>query len=244
MHLYSHRTHAAAWTLVTLALCALNLWNNGIYLPGDGPPSFYLEKDAAFGPAVPPVELHGVLLHLPAWWRTAFVVHVATASLALACGAVLCFPRLLRFPRAHRVLGYVYVNAVLWVAAPSGLVLALVAKGGALGTLGFAVPAALWWWFTWSGLVEIRAGRVQAHVRQITRSYALALSAPAFRVLYVAGGLTALDDEVAYLAALYLSTLASFWLSESWIRSQRPAHAAPSSRRTPRSTRLQPKGLS
>ena len=125
-------------------------------------------------------------------------------------------------PRWHRWLGYVYVNAVLWMAAPSGLVLAMFAKGGLAGTLGFTVAGSLWWWSTWCGYREIRAGDLPAHIRSMVRSYAWALSAPAFRAIQTAFYFVGLADEPNYVVSLWLSIAASIWLAEMFVRRRRP----------------------
>jgi len=122
-----------------------------------------------------------------------------------------------RHPAWHRRLGYVYLNAVLWMAAPSGLVLALVAKGGLWGTAGFAVAGVLWWHTTWSGYRAIRRGDVAAHVRAMVRSYSWALSAPAFRVIQTAVFLLGMEDAPSYVISLWLSIAASVWLAESFL---------------------------
>ena len=122
-----------------------------------------------------------------------------------------------RHPAWHRTLGYTYLNAVLWMAAPSGLALALTAKGGLWGTIGFALAGLLWWHTTWSGYRAIRRGDLPAHVRAMVRSYCWALSAPAFRIIQVVLFLFGLDDGSNYIVSLWLSIAASVWLAESFL---------------------------
>jgi hypothetical protein len=128
----------------------------------------------------------------------------------------------------------VYLNAVLWMAAPSGLALALVAKGGLWGTAGFAVAGAMWWYTTWSGYRAIRRGDLAAHVRAMVRSYSWALSAPAFRAIQAALFLLGFEDAPNYVISLWLSIAASVWLAESFLYRSRQTSltfvATPSSR--------------
>jgi hypothetical protein len=189
------------WTALTVGLCALLLVSNAIYFDGGPQPRFLLEKGAwAENP----------------WWLAAFYFHVVGASVCLAVGTPLMFLSWTRrHPRWHRCLGYVYFNSVLWIAAPMGLALALTAKGGLWGTLGFAVAGAAWWKTTWSGYQAIRRGDVAAHVREMIRSYSWALSAPAFRVVQVSLFWCGLDDATNYIVSLWLSIAASVWLAES-----------------------------
>jgi hypothetical protein len=104
------------------------------------------------------------------------------------------------------------------MAAPSGLALALVAKGGWWGTAGFGLAGSLWWYTTWSGYRAIRRGDLAAHIRAMVRSYSWALSAPAFRVIQMLLYLFGWDDASNYVVSLWLSIAASVWLAESCLR--------------------------
>ena len=131
MILFAKLPGAKWWTLLTVTASLAIVISNAIYFDGGPTPRFLLEK--------------GSWAHTP-WWLATFYAHIAGASICLLAGTPLMFPRWTSRHRAwHRRLGYVYFNAVLWVAAPSGLALALTAKGGAWGTLGFAVAGILWW---------------------------------------------------------------------------------------------------
>ena len=191
------------WTLATVVASAMILWNTTIYFDGGPRPQFLLEKAAWADQA---------------WWRAAFYFHIVGACLCLAAGSPLMFEAWTqKHPKWHRWLGYVYVNAVLWMAAPAGLVLALVAKGGAWGTAGFAVAGVLWWQTTWAGYRAILRRDLPVHIRCMVRSFALALSAPAFRVIQVGLYWTGMADETNYLVSLWLSLAVSIVLSESYL---------------------------
>lgn len=195
------------WTAATVVICGVVLLNNAVYFNGGAVPRFLLEKgDWA----------------RQAWWRAAFYFHVVGASVCLATGLPLMFPRWTRrHPGWHRRLGYVYLNAVLWMAAPAGLIMAPVAKGGAWGAAGFALAGSLWWIVTWSGYRAIVRGDLAAHVRGMVRSYSLALSAPIFRVFQALFYLAGLDDGTNYVVSLWLSLAASVWLAESYLYRRR-----------------------
>src|SRR5262245_20077778 len=122
MLLYAKLPGARWWTVLTVVACGLILLSNGIYFGGGASPRFLLEK----GPWAK-----------NSWWLTAFYFHVVGASVCLAAGTPLMFPVWTRsYPAWHRRLGYLYLNAVLWMAAPEGLFLAVVANGGLWGTTG------------------------------------------------------------------------------------------------------------
>lgn len=191
------------WTLATVVASAAILWNTSIYFDGGPRPRFLLEKG---------------LWPDQAWWLATFHFHIVGACVALAAGTPLMFEAWTRkHPHGHRWLGYVYINVVLWMAAPSGLVLALTAKGGAWGTAGFAVAGALWWQTTWAGYRAIRRRDLPAHIRCMVRSFALALSAPAFRVIQAGLFWVGMADETNYIVSLWLSLAVSAILSESYL---------------------------
>jgi uncharacterized membrane protein len=198
------------WTLATVVACGATLLSNTIYFNDGNPPRFLLEK--------------GDLAETP-WWLAAFYFHVVGASLCLAAGCPLMFPEWTRrHPKWHRRLGYLYVNAVLWMVAPSGLALASVAKGGLWSTVGFGLAGVLWWQTTWSGYRAIRRRDITAHVRAMVRSYAWALSAPAFRAIQASLFLAGAEDNANYVVSLWLSIAASVWLAEAFLdRSRRSA---------------------
>jgi len=126
-----------------------------------------------------------------------------------------------KHPACHRRLGYAYFNAVLWMAAPSGVALALTAKGGLVATAGFSLAGVLWWQSTWSGYRAIRRCDLSSHIRWMIRSYSWALSAPAFRAIQAALFMCGLPDGPNYVISLWLSIAVSVWLAESHIRRSR-----------------------
>lgn len=204
MVLFAKLRGAKCWTALTLAAGGLTLVSNAIYFEGGPTPRFLLEKgDWA----------------RQAWWLAAFYFHVVGASVCLASGTPLMFPRWTRrHPLWHRRLGYVYLNAVLWMAAPSGLALAPVAKGGLWGATGFALAGAAWWQTTWSGYRAIARGDMAGHIRGMVRSYSWALSAPAFRAIQTVFFVCGLADDVNYVVSLWLSIALSVLVAESYLR--------------------------
>lgn len=203
MLLFSDLRGARWWTTGTVAACGLLLLSNAIYFDGGPTPRFLLEKGAWGSNPV---------------WLAAFYFHIVGASICLAVGTPLMFPQWTRrHPDWHRRLGYVYFNAVLWMAAPTGIALALTAKGGLWGTAGFAVAGVLWWHTTWVGYRAIRRGDMAAHIRAMVRSYSWALSAPAFRIIQIALFAVGLDDATNYVVSLWLSIAASVGLAESFL---------------------------
>jgi len=201
MILYARLPGRIIWTIVTVLICGLVVWNNHVYFDGGPRPRFFYEK--------------GVWAEAT-WWRAAFYLHVVGASVCLLVGTPLMFPAWTkRHPRWHRWLGYLYINVVLWLAIPTGMLLGTVAKGGWFSTVGFSLAGLIWWRTTWTGYTTIQAGRVDAHIRAMIRSYCWALSAPIFRLIQLALVPFELSDDANYVWSLWLSNLAAPLLAET-----------------------------
>jgi uncharacterized membrane protein len=158
-------------------------------------------------------------------WRACFYAHLLGGLVCLATGPVLMWNGLLRAPRVHRVLGRAYVMAVLGCSGPASLYLALRAHGGLAGKLGFLVLGLLWCATTARGVQLVLRGRIAAHRRWMIRSYALALSAVFFRILFVLLPLAGVDGETSYVVSLWASLVVSVVAGEVLARG--PAAARP-----------------
>lgn len=201
MYLFSKSRLKVIWVLITIWVSALILMNASIYFRSGPTPIFLLEKGD---------------LRFDSLWRTAFFFHVIGACVCLAIGPLLMIRRLIRYQRLHAVLGYTYVNAVIWVAGPTGMIISPTAKGGALAALGFLVTGLFWWLSTWLGYRAIKKNEMTSHIRWMVRSYSIALTAVWFRIIQI--GLSfAFNNTSSYIAAVWLSLLVSIWVSETCI---------------------------
>lgn len=187
------------WVLFTIPYCLLTVGNTWVYYQTDYIPIFFFEKR-----------------HVADWtlWRTAFYFHIAGASLCLATGVPLMFKGLLRHKRTHRFLGYIYINSVLWVAAPAGLIMAPFAKGGWLGAAGFFLTGIPWWLTTWLGYRAIQRSEIETHIRWMLRSFSLALSAVWFRAIQYSLYLAGFEDRPNYIVSIWISLAASVLMAE------------------------------
>lgn len=118
-------------------------------------------------------------------WMVAFYIHISSSILVVFTGPFQ-FVKALRnkFLRLHRVLGKIYVGAILFLAAPSGFYMALYANGGVGAQIGFTILSLLWFVFTYWAYKSIKAKKISAHKKWMIRSYALSFSAITLR-LYV-----------------------------------------------------------
>ena len=148
-------------------------------------------------------------------WRAAFYVHVSGGLLCLLSALPQFSMTLLRrAPRVHRALGWTYVVSTLVLTAPAGLYMAIFAKGGMPGRVGFIVLGVALLYTTWRGLERVLARDFRGHVAWMIRSYAMASSALTFRVFYVL--LTVVRVDAAYVIAIWLSFVANLLVAE-WI---------------------------
>jgi len=191
------------WVLIALVFTFLTLLNATAFFSSGPTHRFLIER--------------GELRFQPLW-VTSLYFHIVSSCICLAVGPLLMIPKLVRYRRLHAVLGYAYLNVVLWVAAPTGLFLSIFAKGGWPSAWGFALTGVLWWWSTWAGYQAIRRSELIIHICWMVRSYALALSAVAFRVVQQLMALGPLSDTTNYVISIWMSLLISLWISETCIK--------------------------
>lgn len=118
------------------------------------------------------------------FWRTAFYFHISGGMLAIITGPlqfVKAFRK--RFMKAHRIIGKVYIAAILFLAGPTGLFMAFYAEGGTISIIGFLIMSLLWLTTTFLAYEVIRKGNFQAHRDWMVRSFALSLAAVSLRTL-------------------------------------------------------------
>ncbi|MEM9236074.1 MAG: DUF2306 domain-containing protein, partial [Verrucomicrobiota bacterium] len=126
--------------------------------------------------------------------------------------------RLLRsIPSLHRWLGRIYVYSVLGLVGPTGLYLALFAKGGFWGRAGFLLLGILTMHFTLQGFVALRRGGrdMTRHFEFMIRSFAMLASAITFRIGHLGFHLLGVDDRTNYLVSLWLSILGNAAVAEA-----------------------------
>ncbi len=116
-------------------------------------------------------------------WRTAFYIHIFGGMLAIALGP-LQFIKAVRRKNInlHRAIGKIYVSAILFIAAPTGLYMAFFANGGIYSSIGFILMSVLWFYTTWMAIVTIRKRQIEEHIKWMVRSYAITFAAVTLRL--------------------------------------------------------------
>lgn len=116
------------------------------------------------------------------WYKYVFYIHVIFAVLALPAGFTQFSERFFnKFKVWHRRLGFVYVIAILFFAAPSGFLIGLYANGGLLSQIAFCLLAILWFGFTFFALKKAFEKNFTSHKDFMIRSFALTCSALTLR---------------------------------------------------------------
>lgn len=119
-------------------------------------------------------------------WNIAFYVHLPTGILCLLSPIIL-FSRLFikRALHLHQVVGKIYVWITLLLVCPTGMYLALYAKGGLITQTGFMLQGILLAWFTYKGYAAIQQKDKTGHVQHMIRSYAVASVVLSFRIFHI-----------------------------------------------------------
>ena len=116
-------------------------------------------------------------------FQVGFYVHILSSWWVMGIGLFQFIPSFVKkYRRTHQTLGKVYVFSILFLAAPSGFVLALYANGGLPAKVGFSLQCLVWWLTTLVAWYEIRKNQWQRHVEWMMRSYAVTLAAMSLRV--------------------------------------------------------------
>ena len=116
-------------------------------------------------------------------WKFAFYMHVLAGVVTLSIGW-LQFMRGFRNRnlRRHRLIGKIYMIAILVFGAIPGFFIALYANEGIIAKTGFAFLAIAWFYTTIKGWLVIRQGKTERHREWMLRSYAVTFAAVTLRL--------------------------------------------------------------
>jgi uncharacterized membrane protein len=135
----------------------------------------------------------------------ALVAHAGIGATALILGAIQFFPATRRrWPKWHRRAGTVYVICCL-IGGTAGLILAFGTTAGPIATVGFALLAVLWLWFTANAWRYARARDFARHQAWMTRSYGLTFGAVMLRVYLAVFGIAGVEFMTGYRLSAWLA---------------------------------------
>lgn len=154
-------------------------------------------------------------------WQVCFYLHLPFGSICLFIPLVLLTRRTIPLKAAvHRAIGKLYVYITLAIVCPTGMYLAVYAKGGLITQVGFMIQGILLFYFTFKGLQAILKGRIQEHQRMITRSYAVAAVVISFRVLHIIFILINVRYQDNYALSQWLGLSGNILLAEIYLTLQ------------------------
>ena len=165
----------------------------------------------------PSLRVHGFAISL----------HIVGAVLALALGPFQFLARLRgRHPNLHRWMGRLYLLGVL-AGGAAGLYLAPFSYGGPTTPVAFGGLGALWLATGLLAYRAVRAGRIGAHRRWMTRNFALTFAGVMLRLWMpglLAGGV---PFDAAYPAVAWLCWVPNLVVAEAVVRAAGRRRAAP-----------------
>lgn len=153
-------------------------------------------------------------IYLPALYG-----HIVTSGCILVIGG-LGFSRWIQTNAIqwHRRMGKAYVGLILFISAPSALIMAFYARGGWLINSCFFALSFLWWLFTWQAWMYIRKKNILQHRAFMLRSYALTLSAITLRwYTFFLGYLFNWYNLNSYTWVAWFSWVPNLIIVEYWI---------------------------
>jgi uncharacterized membrane protein len=147
-----------------------------------------------------------------------FYMHITGGGIALLTGWSQ-FRQKFRINRLalHRILGKIYLIAVIFIGGPSGIFIAYHANGGLVSKVGFGLLGIFWWIFSAQAYLKIQQGNVDEHKQWMIRSYALTFAAVTLRILLPLLGMQ-FDFEEAYPLIAWLCWVPNMMFAEVIIR--------------------------
>lgn len=189
--------------LPILFMMGLIAWNTIPYFTEGASDPFFIEKGETYRNPL---------------WRIAFYLHISFGMICLFA-PILQFSKwiLNKHPALHRRLGGIYVHTTLWLVAPTGMYLAIYAKGGRWGAILFSILGVLHFYFTLMGWLRMRGPQpdVRSHAAWMIRSYLMAQSAVSFRVFHLL--LMVVGVANFYIHALWMSLVFNLLLAEGLV---------------------------
>jgi hypothetical protein len=148
-------------------------------------------------------------------WLVSFYAHVIAGVICLSVPIFSFLGKHIGLSvRIHRKIGQVYVWVCMLVVAPTGMYLALYAKGGFMAQSGFLVQGILLSLFTYKGYSAILHKNTNEHIQWMIRSYAIATAVLSFRIYHIIFFFTTIPYEDIYGLSQWLSLTGNALVAE------------------------------
>jgi hypothetical protein len=148
-------------------------------------------------------------------WNISFYIHLPTGILCLLA-PVFLFARQYfnKGLTLHKLVGKIYVWVTLVLVCPTGIYLALYAKGGMVTQAGFMLQGILLALFTYRGYRAMLKGNKTTHAQWMIRSYAVATVVLTFRIFHILFFLWDVPYQDNYAISQWLGMAANALLAE------------------------------
>jgi uncharacterized membrane protein len=163
---------------------------------------------------LPPFMIEKLPLRFPRLWLFSLRVHVFSAVISFPLCLLLMTRTLQRRPPWHRWLGRVTGLVILLALVPTGMVLAMDAKGGAIVSAGFLLSGLIVLVAMAHGILAARRRDFVAHRRDLYHVVAQMSVAVTSRALMIGLDMLEWEPELAYVVALWVPVLASAGVAE------------------------------
>jgi hypothetical protein len=157
------------------------------------------------------------------WYLPGYYSHVLISGIILVIGFIQNINSVrIRFSRAHRYLGSIYVFGILFFAAPGAIVMSFFIGRGMLVFTSFIVQCSLWLWFTTIAYQKAKAKDFIGHEKWMLRSFSLTIAAITLRIyIFIFAFNTDLSQANNYALLAWLSWVPNILLVEGWFYMRR-----------------------
>ena len=139
-------------------------------------------------------------------WVISFYIHVISGVICLSIPVVSFLGKRIGLStNLHKKIGLVYVWISILIVSPTGMYLALYAKGGILAQAGFLVQGILLSIFTYKGYKVIQEKNTALHIQWMIRSYAIVTAVLSFRIFHILFFFISIPYEDIYGLSQWLS---------------------------------------
>jgi uncharacterized membrane protein len=205
----------------------MKIWRYFVYLiltvlalPLTGNALTYLNLDFNYGFLKLKQGAIATGLYLPAYYA-----HVIIAGIILIIGIFqINNVGRLKWPKAHRLLGKIYVFGILFFSAPGALIMSFFINRGPFVLTSFVFQSIAWFICTYLAFYHIRKGNYSAHRNWMLRSYSLTLAAITLRFyVFISSWSFDLGQPLAYATISWLSWVPNLLVCELYLLKTNPA---------------------
>lgn len=148
-------------------------------------------------------------------WHISLYVHLITGTICLLTPIFLFAKRFSKNGvQIHRLIGNIYIWITLVFVCPTGLYLALYAKGGLVTQIGFVIQDLLVAYYSYQGYRAIHQRDKKFHFMNMIRSYAMVAVVLSFRLFHVIFFVLSVPYETSYAISQWLGITFNLLLAE------------------------------